>query len=101
MYKKFLTALILTAAAVCTAHTVFAVPANEGRIVKVGISDSGFKDYYFNNISVSATDNFRLTDNMGLELLPKDIYEPYFSDNCNCCGSRNICNGCSKCGKCR
>ena len=62
MYKKFLTALILTAAAVCTAHTVFAVPANEGRIVKVGISDSGFKDYYFNNISVSATDNFRLTD---------------------------------------
>ncbi len=45
--------------------------------------------------------NFRLTDNMGLELLPKDIYEPYFSDNCNCCGSRNICNGCSKCGKCR
>ena len=44
---------------------------------------------------------FNLTDNMGLELSAKDIYKPYFSDKCNRCGSKNICNGCSKCGKCK
>ncbi|MBS4759978.1 MAG: SpoIID/LytB domain-containing protein [Clostridium sp.] len=36
--------------------------ANNGKIVKVGISNQNFSNYYFNTISVSATDNFRLID---------------------------------------
>ena len=27
-------------------------------------------------------------------------YEPYFGKQCAECGSRPICNGCSRCGKC-
>lgn len=41
---------------------VQAMSANNGRIVKVGISNQNFSNYYFNTISVSATDNFRLID---------------------------------------
>lgn len=41
---------------------VKAVTANNGKIVKVGISNQNFSNYYFNTISVSATDNFRLID---------------------------------------
>lgn len=29
-----------------------------------------------------------------------DVYEKYFGDRCQTCGSRLICNGCSKCGRC-
>lgn len=40
-----------------------------------------------------------LTDYMGT---PIEIsYTPYFGKNCECCGSRLICNGCTDCGKCR
>ncbi len=40
-----------------------------------------------------------LTDYMGT---PIEIsYTPYFGENCECCGSRLICNGCTDCGKCR
>lgn len=40
-----------------------------------------------------------LTDYMGT---PIEIsYTPYFVENCECCGSRLICNGCTNCGKCR
>lgn len=40
-----------------------------------------------------------LTDYMGT---PIEIsYTPYFGKNCECCGSRLICNGCTDCEKCR
>lgn len=39
-----------------------AVPANDGKLVRVGISNANFQNYYFNNISVSATDAFLLVD---------------------------------------
>ncbi len=47
---------------ICTTQSSFAIPAREGKLVRVGISNANFKEYYFNNISVSATDNFTLTD---------------------------------------
>ena len=62
MDKKLFTALFVIIAFAFTGYAVSAVPANEGKMIKVGISNANFKDYYFNNISVSATDNFRLTD---------------------------------------
>lgn len=35
-----------------------------------------------------------------LSLLPVQPYEPFFGECCRECGSRMICNGCAKCGKC-
>ncbi|MDD3334996.1 MAG: DUF5131 family protein [Eubacteriales bacterium] len=34
-------------------------------------------------------------------LLPVEPYAPTFGEQCQECGSRLICNGCSRCGKCK
>ncbi len=44
---------------------------------------------------------FKLTDQLGIPLRKEDLYVPYFGENCKECGNRMICNGCSKCGKCK
>lgn len=59
--KKFLLPLVFIMLAMCV-QPVFAVAANQGKLVRVGISDEKFKNWYFNTTSVTATDNFRLTD---------------------------------------
>lgn len=41
-----------------------------------------------------------LTDRFGLPLSESDRYTPFFGTPCETCGSRLICNGCSRCGKC-
>lgn len=43
---------------------------------------------------------FRLTDGLGIELMPDELYKPHFRQGCLHCGNRLICNGCSDCGKC-
>ncbi len=43
---------------------------------------------------------FRLTDCLGREVPREDLYVPHYGGNCEECGSRMICNGCSDCGKC-
>lgn len=43
---------------------------------------------------------FHLTDSFGLPIPESELYQPYFGKNCAECGSRLICNGCSRCGKC-
>lgn len=43
---------------------------------------------------------FRLTDSFGLPVPEHELYQPYFGRNCTECGSKLICNGCSRCGKC-
>lgn len=43
---------------------------------------------------------FKLTDRFGCEIPEEELYTPHFRENCNTCGSRPICNGCSDCGKC-
>ena len=44
--------------------------------------------------------DFRLYDEFG-NLLPEgSLYRPHYRENCEMCGSRLICNGCSDCGKC-
>ncbi len=44
--------------------------------------------------------DFRLTDPLGFDIDPDQLYKPYFQPTCVTCGSRMICNGCSRCGKC-
>ena len=67
---------------------VQAIPANQGKQVRVGISDVKFRNWYFNNITVSATDNFRLTDRAtnsviadfsGLENVKINIKDNFFT----------------------
>lgn len=43
---------------------------------------------------------WKLTDRFGVEIPKEDLYVPQFRENCQHCGSRLICNGCSACGKC-
>ena len=39
-----------------------AISANQGKMVRVGISDVKFQNYYYNTINITATDSFRLTE---------------------------------------
>jgi protein gp37 len=41
-----------------------------------------------------------LRDPIGFEVDPAWLYEPYFAPQCDSCGSRLICNGCTRCGAC-
>ncbi len=43
---------------------------------------------------------WRLFDPSGNPLSEEELYRPHFRENCACCGSRPICNGCSDCGSC-
>ena len=43
---------------------------------------------------------FHLTDPLGFEIEKEFLHQPYFKSSCEKCGSKCICNGCSKCGKC-
>lgn len=44
---------------------------------------------------------FNLTDDWGYPIPEGDMYIPHYGNNCNECGSKLICNGCSDCGKCK
>lgn len=44
---------------------------------------------------------WHLRDSLGLEIPEADLYQPvYDGPQCDRCGSRPICNGCSHCGAC-
>jgi hypothetical protein len=43
--------------------------------------------------------DFKLKDGQK-NLFQTEVYQPYFGANCQECGSRLICNGCSRCGAC-
>ncbi|MCD7778352.1 MAG: phage Gp37/Gp68 family protein [Clostridiales bacterium] len=44
---------------------------------------------------------FKLTDSFGEPIPQNELYIPSYRKNCESCGSKPICNGCSDCGKCR
>ncbi len=44
--------------------------------------------------------HFKLVDSWGCPIPDGELYVPHYRANCDCCGSRLICNGCSDCGKC-
>lgn len=45
--------------------------------------------------------HYKLYDIFQNELAFHDLYQPFFWKKCEMCGSKPICNGCSKCGKCK
>lgn len=44
--------------------------------------------------------SFYLTDSWGEEIPDDILYTPTYGVNCEKCGNRPICNGCSHCGRC-
>ncbi|MBD5459641.1 MAG: DUF5131 family protein [Lachnospiraceae bacterium] len=44
--------------------------------------------------------NWKLMNRIGEELTEDSMYVPHYRENCEKCGSRLICNGCSDCGRC-
>lgn len=49
---------------------------------------------------VGKTINWEPKDCFGNKISKENLYLPYFKTNCESCGSKPICNGCSDCGKC-
>ena len=45
--------------------------------------------------------NFKLSNPLGIPLIKERLYTPYFSEKCQTCGMKMICNGCTRCGKCK
>lgn len=43
---------------------------------------------------------WKLTDELGIQIPDEYLYVPHYRDNCMQCGSKLICNGCGDCGKC-
>lgn len=43
---------------------------------------------------------WKLTDRFGVDLPTEALYTPHYRKNCEQCGSKLICNGCSDCGRC-
>ena len=43
---------------------------------------------------------WKLTDSWGCPIPADMLYVPYYGRQCERCGMRLTCNGCSKCGKC-
>lgn len=44
---------------------------------------------------------FHLTNDFGQEIPQNELYIPHYRKNCETCGSKLICNGCSNCGRCK
>lgn len=60
--KKYLITLFLITSLVFVSQITEAVPIEQGKVIRAGISDRNFSNYYFKDTAVSATDNFRLSD---------------------------------------
>lgn len=43
---------------------------------------------------------WKLYDEFFNPILKEEVYHPFFTNKCNECGSKLICNGCFQCGKC-
>lgn len=43
---------------------------------------------------------YKLVDSWNMEIPRAELYTPSFIERCENCGSKPICNGCAKCGKC-
>lgn len=60
--KKLLIIFFALGLALQTAPQAAAIQARSGKMVKVGISDNNFSNYYFQTAEISATDDFELID---------------------------------------
>lgn len=44
---------------------------------------------------------FNFKDRWGRKIEQKNLYKPFFCSTCYSCSNKPICNGCTKCGKCK
>lgn len=62
MIKKFFVTALFILFFANSLQASYCVPSFEEKIVRVGISNSNFQQYYYKTISVSATDKFKVKD---------------------------------------
>jgi len=74
----------------------------DGRVYRIESSELQSKQAFLSGLSYQGKPIcFRLTDRFGVPIPPERRYQPYFGEKCQTCGMKPICNGCTKCGKCR
>ncbi len=74
----------------------------DGRIYRIESSELQSRQAFLSGLSYQGKPIcFRLTDRFGVPVPPERRYQPYFGEKCQTCGMKPICNGCTKCGKCR
>ena len=60
MLKKFIICLLFVL--IFVQPQVQAIKADNGKLVRVGISDNSFVNYYISSAKISATDEFKIVD---------------------------------------
>ena len=74
----------------------------DGRIYRIESSELQSRQAFLSGLSYQGKPIcFRLTDRFGVPVPPERRYQPYFGEKWQTCGMKPICNGCTKCGKCR
>lgn len=74
----------------------------DGKTYKIPSKDVQSQMAFKSGLNFKGKDiDFKLYDEFLNELDKDLLYKPYFGDKCQECGSKIICNGCSKCGKCK
>lgn len=74
----------------------------DGKVYRIGNKQTQARMAYRSGVGyVGKEIQWKLCDRFGIPLTESELYKPHFSEQCEECGSRQICNGCSNCGKCR
>ena len=74
---------------------------NDGKIYRIPNKQIQAQQAYKSGMGYQGKPiEFKLCDNLGIPIPAENLYVPHYRNNCEECGSRMICNGCSDCGKC-
>ena len=73
----------------------------DGKMYRIESSELQSNQAYKSGLSYPGKPiNFKLTNPPGIPIAGERLYTPYFSEKCQTCGMKMICNGCTRCGKC-
>lgn len=73
----------------------------DGRTYRIEGSELQSQQAYKSGLSYQGKPTrFQLTNPFGMPLSDEGRYKPYYSEKCQTCGMKPICNGCTRCGKC-
>ncbi len=73
----------------------------DGKMYRIESSELQSNQAYKSGLSYPGKPiNFKLTNPLGIPIAGERLYTPYFSEKCQTCGMKMICNGCTRCGKC-
>ncbi len=73
----------------------------DGRMYRIESSELQASQAHKSGLSYQGKPiDFKLTNLLGMPLREERRYQPYFSEKCQTCGMKIICNGCTRCGKC-